>query len=764
MSTTSPTPRSRHGRPPASGAESTSHLEEIWRRAYGARTREDLERLYRDWAASYDEDHEAVGFFGHRTAAAALARYTPFPDVAAVLDAGAGTGAAGQALHELGYRNLWGLDLSAAMLDEARHKGVYRHLARADLGFPLDEYPSSHFDAAIMVGVFSFGQAPAWTLDEILRLVRPGGVVVFTMRVDFFEQDAMGVRSKMEELTRGHAWKLLELSDPAPYLPNKEPDAEFRVWTYRVLETKTPPVDEAFAHAVRDALASDTPVKRIDHAFIWDSTASRLYDRYTECPGYYLTDAEVEILERDAGEILDDERLLVELGCGSARKISCLLEAAVGSRPGEALTYVPVDVSEGAVEATRAEVEARFGDRVRVVPRWGRFDEVLASVPLDEDKLLTFFGGSLGNLETLDETVAFLGTIRDRMAGADRFVVGIDLDKDDRVLHDAYEAGPANRSFFLNMVRRINESLGANFDLGAFRQHSPVEAEPDFHGIRSRCVQLRLVTDRAQEVYVSRLHLDVHLDAGDAIQVGTSRKFRRGRRRPRPPSRPRAPPPAVDRPPRPVLPPTSSSATPGAPPRGDPLRGISRSFRARRRRRDQGRRRRPHRPAEVGAGEDTAGRLLGCRQNSDSQGQPARQADRGAASGSAATTSPPWTRSASGAARLGHPERRPVPALDRGPPTSASSASWRAHQAAGPPEPRASRACSNSSTCPASSRTPLHGAQRRAAAARRRNRALARARPPIPCSWTSLRRPRRSPARPAGVHELGPRSRRPSSS
>lgn len=507
-------------------AATSSRLEHIWKKAYTATTREDLVRLYEEWAETYDEDHEAIGFFGHRTAAATLAKYTPFPEVAYVLDAGCGTGAAGEALWSLGYRTITGVDLSKEMLAKAKTKGVYKNVAQGDLGQPLDPFPCNHFDAAILVGVFSFGQAPAHALDEIVRLVKPGGVVVFTMRVDFFEQDAMSVRSKMEELDQTHAWKQLEVSDPEQYLPKKDPEAMFRVWCYRVLETKTPPVDEAFAAAVREAFMSDSPVKRIDHAFIWNSVGSRLYDRYTDCADYYLTDAEVEIIADNANEILSEDRLLVELGCGSAKKISHLLEAALARDSESEFTYTPVDVSQGALDATKAEVDERFEDRVNVAPRCGRFDEVLASIPVKQNKLVVFFGGSMGNFETLEETVDFLKTIHDRMTSKDRFVVGIDLHKSEDILRAAYEAGPSNRSFFLNMIRRINRELGGNFDLAAFRQESPYEPDPPFHGIETRCVQLRLVTERPQDVYIQSMHMEAHLDEGDAVQVGTSRKYR----------------------------------------------------------------------------------------------------------------------------------------------------------------------------------------------------------------------------------------------
>ncbi|MEZ5966817.1 MAG: L-histidine N(alpha)-methyltransferase [Planctomycetota bacterium] len=509
-------------------AATEGRLQRIWQRAYTARTQEDLLRLYADWSATYDQDHEAIGFFGHELAAAMLARYTPFRRSAAVLDAGAGTGAAGTALHALGYRNLVGVDISSPMLAKAKQKGVYRDLRAADLGQPVDAFPDSSFDAAILVGVFSFGQAPAYTLDEVVRLVRPGGVVVFTMRVDFFEQDAMGVRSRMDEFDARHVWKLLDRTEPAPYLPHKEPDAMFRVFAYRVLETKEPPVDESFAAAAREALTGDEPVRRIDHAFIWDSTASRLYDRYTECEGYYLTDCELEILESHGREILGEDRLVVELGCGSARKVRHLVDAALQRGDGSRLVYTPVDISAGAVQATKDELDRAYQDRVDVQPRVGRFDSVLSSIPVDDGKLIVFFGSSLGNIESMDGTLDFLRMVRDRMTVGDRFVVGLDLDKDDDVLRGAYEAGPRNRDFFLHMVRRINHVLAGNFDLDAFRQHSPILREPEFAGVKPRSVHLRLVTERPQDAYLARLHMEAHLDGGDAIQVGISRKFEKG--------------------------------------------------------------------------------------------------------------------------------------------------------------------------------------------------------------------------------------------
>jgi uncharacterized SAM-dependent methyltransferase/ubiquinone/menaquinone biosynthesis C-methylase UbiE len=517
------TPSTTRRQPDAGGRGHDARLEAIWARAYRARTRDDLRRLYKDWAATYDRDHEQVGFFGHRLAAEVLARHVTRRDAARVLDAGAGTGAAGEALTALGFTDLVAVDLSDDMLARARDKGLYSQTIVADLSLPVDAFGDDSFDAAILVGVFSYGQAPAETLDEIVRLVRPGGAVAFTMRTDFFAEDAMGVRSRMQLLERRGAWHLLECTEPAPYLPGKDPAAAFQVWCYRITGRKTPEVEDGFEDAIREALDGDDWVKKIDHAWIWDSTASRLYNRYTQTRGYYLTDSEEEILQTHAADILGAECLVVELGCGSARKVSHVLDAAVARGP--AVRYMPIDVSKGALRATEAAIGERFGDRVQVLPRQGLFEDVLPELPLGETKLVLFFGSSLGNIDTIEDTVAFLRRLRGRLNAGDRFVVGLDLHKDDRTLEGAYNTEEACRSFFVHMIRRINEHLGADFDPRVFRLSSVYQEEQTSAPFRAWRMSLRIAPSEPQHTWVRRLGIEVHLEPGQPVQVGISRKF-----------------------------------------------------------------------------------------------------------------------------------------------------------------------------------------------------------------------------------------------
>jgi len=503
-----------------------ARIEAIWERAYRARTTADLKELYADWAATYDADHEQVGFFGHRLTAEVLARHTTRHDGARVLDAGAGTGAGGEALHGLGFRDLTALDLSEAMLDQAREKKIYRRLIAADLSMPIDAFGMNRFDACVLVGVLSYGQAPKEALNEVVRLVRPGGVIAFTMRTDFHDENAMGIRGRMEALEEAGVWQLLERTEPAPYLPHKDPDARFRVFCYRVTSDLMREVEPGFDEAVEQALAGDDWVKKIDHAWIWDSTASRLYNRYTGTAGYYLTDCEEEILESNAADILGDARAIVELGCGSARKICHVLAAGMKGR--EALHYLPVDVSVGALHATCDEVRRRFGDGVQLEPRQGMFDAVLPELPVDRPKLVFFFGSSIGNLDTIEDTVAFLRMLGERLGPRDRFVAGIDLHKDESVLERAYNEEAACRDFFVHMVRRINGHLGADFDPRVFELSSTYDAEPGDPALRTYRMNLRIAPRTRQHTWVRKLGIEVQLEPGQPVQVGISRKYEPG--------------------------------------------------------------------------------------------------------------------------------------------------------------------------------------------------------------------------------------------
>jgi MFS family permease len=199
-------------------------------RLYGAHDLDELRREYERIAADYDG--ALIDGMGYRSppAVAAAARRFLEPH-ARVLDAGAGTGLLGVALRQAGFTRLDGLDLSPAMLAEAARKGIYGDLREGRLGDRLD-YQTGTFDAVASSGVLTTGHAPASSLDELVRVTRSGGHVVFTLRSD---QMPPGYAEKMKELEAAGSWELVEMGDEFQALPTGEPEVLVRVWVYRVL-------------------------------------------------------------------------------------------------------------------------------------------------------------------------------------------------------------------------------------------------------------------------------------------------------------------------------------------------------------------------------------------------------------------------------------------------------------------------------------------------------------------------------------------------
>ena len=141
---------------------------EILDRVYALKDVDEAERVYDDWADSYDADTvQGLGYVGPAVAAAKLAELVRS---GVVLDAGCGTGLAGLELAERTDVTVDGVDLSQGMLDRAHARGVYRRLSRADLTQPLD-IEDDTYDAALCVGTFTEGHVGPEAFDELVRVV-----------------------------------------------------------------------------------------------------------------------------------------------------------------------------------------------------------------------------------------------------------------------------------------------------------------------------------------------------------------------------------------------------------------------------------------------------------------------------------------------------------------------------------------------------------------------------------------------------------------
>jgi predicted TPR repeat methyltransferase len=196
---------------------------------YASTNNQELEERYDQWAEDYDKDLEE-DFAWNAPQAAVKVFAKLVPESAKILDAGAGTGLVGEALASLGYRDLVAMDLSQGMLKEASGKHVYTELHQMVLGDTLD-FDSDQFDGVISVGVFTLGHAPASAFDELIRVTRPGGYVVFSLRTDVYETG--GFKKKQDSLEAEGKWRLVEVGERFQPLPKGEPEVYHQIWVYR---------------------------------------------------------------------------------------------------------------------------------------------------------------------------------------------------------------------------------------------------------------------------------------------------------------------------------------------------------------------------------------------------------------------------------------------------------------------------------------------------------------------------------------------------
>lgn len=130
---------------------------------------------YARWAPVYDLAFTAVMRAGRRAAVAAVAE-----DAVSILDVGVGTGL------ELpmfpGGRRVVGIDLAEAMLRRAGERVRRENLHTVDGLSVMDAtrmaFPDAAFDAVVVPYVLTVVPEPQAMMDEIVRVVRPGGQIV----------------------------------------------------------------------------------------------------------------------------------------------------------------------------------------------------------------------------------------------------------------------------------------------------------------------------------------------------------------------------------------------------------------------------------------------------------------------------------------------------------------------------------------------------------------------------------------------------------
>jgi L-histidine N-alpha-methyltransferase len=278
---------------------------------------------------------------------------------------------------------------------------------------------------------------------------------------------------------------------------------------------------QTFAADVRLGLSDRT--KHISSKYFYNEQGDKIFRDIMEMDAYYLTRCEYEILDRYKNELhaifagSSDSFQLIEFGAGDGYKTKLLLENFLGKS--RHFRYLPVDISSNALELLLQDLEKTFPD-LEAEGIQDDYFNALDALHIDGSipKTVLFLGSNIGNFSK-EMTLAFLRKIAGSFGSRDRLLIGFDLKKDPAVILNAYnDAGGITKAFNLNLLLRINEELGANFDIMKF-EHVPVY-DPESGEARSY-----LMSTTAQSVLIPALNETFSFGQWETIHTEISRKY-----------------------------------------------------------------------------------------------------------------------------------------------------------------------------------------------------------------------------------------------
>jgi len=293
--------------------------------------------------------------------------------------------------------------------------------------------------------------------------------------------------------------------------------------SYRVLRDS----DHADSFDERDAFALDVLVglssmpKSISSKYFYDARGSELFREICLLPEYYLTERELEILERQSAKILgaigSGPINLVELGAGFSQKTIALLDELI--KAGIAFQYVPIDISESAMTGLvkslgelfpQLEVNGLVTDYFNGLKWLNR--------RYRQKNLVLFLGSSIGNF-TYKNACFFLRNLWNCINHEDVALIGFDMKKDIDLLLRAYnDAEGLTREFNLNLLQRINCELGGHFDLSKFRYFGT-------YNVSSGAMESYLVSQEKQTVSIDAIGRSFPFEPWEPLHTEYSYKY-----------------------------------------------------------------------------------------------------------------------------------------------------------------------------------------------------------------------------------------------
>lgn len=259
--------------------------------------------------------------------------------------------------------------------------------------------------------------------------------------------------------------------------------------------------------------------RRIPSKYLYDETGDLIFQAIMKSHDYYLTRCEMEIFTRQSHQIVENLKIrssdfeLIELGPGNCAKSIHLLRVLVEADA--AFEYVPIDISPNIIRELQTILPEKVPE-LRFNGITGDYFNALASHFRGIRKVVMFLGSNIGNM-TLQESNQFCKKLRGYLQPGDQCIIGFDLVKHPAVIRRAYDDREGlTREFNLNLLRRINRELNADFIIDQFDHYGSYD--PMTGAAKSFLVSLC-------DMAVSLPGKKFQLEKNECIWTETSQKF-----------------------------------------------------------------------------------------------------------------------------------------------------------------------------------------------------------------------------------------------
>lgn len=261
--------------------------------------------------------------------------------------------------------------------------------------------------------------------------------------------------------------------------------------------------------------------KKLPAKYFYDSKGSKLFQMIMKLPEYYLTNCEFEILQTYKEEFLNNFINpngfdLIEFGAGDGLKTKILLKHFLQSNV--EFSYMPIDISTAAIDDLGIALNNELPGLKYEGIVADYFDALTNLKRSKRKKVILFLGSNIGNFPS-QESTKFLLQINKNLNKGDMLLIGMDLKKDPEIILNAYnDSAGITREFNMNLLARMNNELGANFDLAHFKHYPNYDPE-------DMCAKSFLISLKDQIVTFDKIKYKVEFSYAEEIYVEISQKY-----------------------------------------------------------------------------------------------------------------------------------------------------------------------------------------------------------------------------------------------